>query len=93
MILKFKTNGGAEENYQFIDGVSDLIVNKGKKSDFNYGGDDRADCWWEDGSAQTSDSVYMELNWADKSGTHKCYITHLPTYLLNDHGKTIERLM
>lgn len=91
MILKFKTNGGAEENYQFIDGVSDLIVNKGKKSDYREY--DRADCWWADGTASTSDSVYMELNWTDKGGTHKCFITHLPTYLLNDNGKTIERLI
>lgn len=93
MILKFKTNGGAEENYQFIDGVSNLIVVKGKRVDFNYKKSEDIDCWWEDTDARTEESIYMLLEWTCKDESDRCFITHLPTYLLNDDGKTIERLI
>jgi len=91
MILKFKTTGQPDNHYQFIDEVNNLMVAKGPRTDFCT--KKNVDCWWEDSSVMTDDSMYIQLEWTGKDGTFKSYISHLPVYLLNDAGKTIERLL
>jgi len=93
MILKFKTTGQPDKHYQFIDGVSNLIVSRGLRTDFNHKKNEDIDCWWEDVSVKTDESIYLMLEWADNYGSDRCFITHLPVFLLNDDGKTIERLI
>jgi len=93
MILKFKTTGQPDNHYQFIDGVSNLLISRGLRTEFNHKKNDDIDCWWEDESVKTDESIYMLLEWTSGDGSDRCFITHLPTYLLNDHGKTIERLI
>lgn len=93
MILKFKTTGQADDHYQFIDDVSNLLTSKGLRTDFNHKKNEDIDCWWEDASVKADESIYMLLEWTCKDGSDRCFITHLPVFLLNDNGKTIERLI
>lgn len=93
MILKFRTMGSADSNFQFIDGVSDLTTVKGDRTLFSGRPPEEVDCWWEDEEYRDKDTTYSKLSWKDKDGRYRCFVTHLPTYLLNDAGKTIERLV
>ena len=94
MIIKLDTGYGlsGEERWKFIDNVRGLETERATRK--NLQERDTETCIWHEAFTITSapEDKYLVLSFYDERAYHVVIITNCPTYLLNDAGKTIERL-
>jgi hypothetical protein len=96
MIIKVKGTGNTE-SWRFYDGASEVQSHVGLRSKFNS--DDTPDEvtveWFERGIVPVDDPVDKQMvlvAFRDKDNNPRHIIADTTIYLMNDDGKTIERL-
>lgn len=99
MIVKFKTNAIFGESWEFIPDVSSFRhskISKEQRQSKNLQLNDYIQHRDKNGKVykDIEDYVYFQA-WIKntvKVDEPICIVTNMPTYLLNDEGKTIERI-
>lgn len=95
MIIKIKINEGMHETHGdswfYVDGAKNITTRRQFRPELvESGGDSR---WYERyGDAHGDAHDYVLIGYEEQNGTIHSIITDCPTYLLNDTGKTIERI-
>ena len=102
MIIKINTGYGkanGDSNWKYIDAVHDLECDRIIRSEAieKYGYETNestqlSSIWYEQYGTCSQDSNMLIMNYENILGGYNAIITNCPVYILNDNGKTIERI-